>query len=93
MAGVSNCEMCLNYEYDEEYDEYDDEYDEDDDEEEIDSNLLIGEWVFEQFDYMPSRGDSFEYKNLLVTVASIEHNRLLKVRIDLRPVQEEGGDE
>ena len=66
---------------------------EDDDEEEIDSNLLIGEWVFEQFDYMPSRGDSFEYKNLLVTVASIEHNRLLKVRIDLRPVQEEGGDE
>ncbi|MCQ2565681.1 MAG: hemolysin family protein [Clostridia bacterium] len=66
---------------------------EDPDEEEIDTNLLIGEWVLDQFEFMPKRGESFEYKNLLVTVASIEHNRILKVRIDLRSVEEEGGDD
>jgi len=64
---------------------------EDPDEEDIDSNLLIGEWVFEQFDYMPKRGDSFSYKTLLITVASMEHNRILKVRIDYTPAAKEGG--
>ncbi len=66
---------------------------EDPDEEEIDMNLLIGEWVLEHFDYMPKRGESFEYKNLLVTVASMEKNRITKVRIDIRPVAEEGGED
>jgi len=66
---------------------------EDSDEEEIDSNLLLGEWVLEQFEHMPRRGASFEYKNLLVTVASIEKNRILRVRIDVGEEAEKEGEQ
>jgi len=49
------------------------------------ANLLLGEWVYEQFSTIPKQGDSFEYYNLKVTVAEMDHNRILKVKIENKP--------
>ncbi len=55
---------------------------------------LLGEWAYEQFDIIPSQGDSFEYNGLTVTVEKIEVRRILKLRITLpAATAEEGGEE
>lgn len=46
------------------------------------ANLLLGEWMYEQFAAIPKEGDSFDYHNLRVTVEQMEHNRILKARIE-----------
>ena len=46
------------------------------------ANLLLGEWIYEQFNSIPKQGDSFNYHNLKVTVQQMEHNRILKVKIE-----------
>ncbi len=46
------------------------------------ANLLLGEWIYEQFAAIPKEGDSFEYHNLKVTVQKMEHNRILKAKIE-----------
>ncbi len=53
------------------------------------ANLQVGEWVYEQFNTIPSKGDSFEYHNLRVSVEDIQHNRILMVRIEVLPKPEE----
>ena len=54
---------------------------------------LLGEWTYEQFDRLPEAGDSFLYNGLRVTVASVEHRRVLKLRIERVPEDDtEGGD-
>ena len=57
------------------------------------ANLQIGEWVYEQFTSIPKNGDSFQYHNLRVSVEDIQHNRILKVRIQVLPVPEEEKEE
>ncbi len=52
------------------------------------ANLQIGEWVYEQFSSIPKKDDSFTYYNLVVSVDSIEHNRILKVRIKVQKNEE-----
>ena len=55
---------------------------------------LLGEWAYEQFDLLPEEGQSFEYNGLLVTVAKIEHRRILNLRIEPVPASAvEGGTE
>lgn len=56
-------------------------------------NTLMGEWAYEQFTAIPSVGDSFRYHELEVTVAEMEHNRILKLRLRALPETEEGGGE
>ena len=56
-------------------------------------NTLMGEWAYEQFSSIPKAGDSFEYHGLEVTVASMVHNRIMKLKVTLLPKEEEGGDE
>ena len=51
------------------------------------ANLQIGEWVYEQFSSIPKKDDSFTYYNLKVSVDSIEHNRILKVRIKIQKTE------
>ena len=52
----------------------------------------LGEWVYEQFDMIPAEGESFTWHGLRVTVASIEHRRILKLRVALLPSdRKEGG--
>ena len=53
-----------------------------------DANLQLGEWVYEQFSSIPKKDDSFTYYNLVVSVDSIEHNRILKVRIKVQKNEE-----
>ena len=64
------------------------ELDEDDDDEF--TNKLLGEWAYEQFDNIPSVGDSFEYDNVAVTVSEMRNNRILRLRVRLI---DEGGEE
>lgn len=64
------------------------ELDEDDDDEF--TNKLLGEWAYEQFDNIPSVGDSFEYDNVAVTVSEMRNNRILRLRVSLI---DEGGEE
>ena len=56
-------------------------------------NTLMGEWAYEQFTEIPKPGDSFDYHGLRVTVAEMEHNRILKLRVEKLPEETEGGDE
>ncbi|MBQ9664321.1 MAG: HlyC/CorC family transporter [Oscillospiraceae bacterium] len=41
----------------------------------------LGEWAYQMFDTIPDVGDSFIYHDLTVTVAEMEHNRILKLKI------------
>ncbi len=53
-------------------------------------NTLMGEWAYEQFTAIPKPGESFRYHRVSVTVAAMEHNRILKLHVTLLP--EEGGE-
>lgn len=64
------------------------ELDEEDDDEF--TNKLLGEWAYEQFDAIPSVGDSFEYENVSVTVSEMHNNRILRLRVRLT---DKGGEE
>ena len=55
-------------------------------------NTLMGEWAYEQFTAIPKVGDSFRYHRLSVTVSSMDHNRILKLRVTLLPEEKEGGE-
>ena len=56
-------------------------------------NTRMGEWAYGQFTAIPKVGDSFRYHGLEVTVAAMEHNRILKLRVALLPEDREGGEE
>lgn len=47
-------------------------------------NISLGQWCFEHFSSIPANGDSFDYHNLHVTVDRIEHNRIIKVLLEVR---------
>ena len=64
---------------------------EDPEEDEALINTLMGEWAYEQFTAIPQPGDSFRYHCVAVTVAGMEHNRILKLHVTLLP-EEEGGE-
>ena len=66
------------------------EYEEGEDEEW--NHKLLGEWVYENFDTMPTVGKSFAWKHLEVTVAEMRGRRLLKLKLRLLP-ETEGGAE
>ncbi len=55
---------------------------------------FLGEWAYEQFDFIPAEGESFEYNGLHVTVTQVNSRRIIKLRIDSPPEAEtEGGEE
>ena len=56
-------------------------------------NTRMGEWAYEQFTAIPRAGDSFGYHGLWVTVSEVEHNRILKLRVQILPEETEGGEE
>ena len=66
---------------------------EDPDEDEELVNTQMGEWAYEQFTAIPRVGESFAYHNLSVTVDEMEHNRILKLKVELLPETEEGGED
>ena len=48
-------------------------------------NTLMGEWAYERFAAIPKTGDHFSYHRVSVTVSSMDHNRILKLRVTLLP--------
>ena len=53
---------------------------------------LLGEWVYEQFDSIPIKGDSFIYYGLQITVGEMCHNRIVSLVAKLLPREnDEGG--
>ena len=54
-------------------------------------NTLMGEWAYERFAAIPKAGDHFAYHRVSVTVSSMDHNRILKLRVTLLP-ESEGGE-
>ncbi len=56
-------------------------------------NTQMGEWAYEQFTAIPRVGESFSYHGLSVTVDEMEHNRILKLKVELLPKAEEGGED
>ena len=69
------------------------DFDDPEEDEKDGANLQIGEWVYEQFPMIPQNGDCFDYFNLHVCVDDIQHNRILKVRIQVMPKPESEEDE
>jgi len=55
-------------------------------------NTLMGEWAYERFAAIPRAGDHFTYHRVSVTVSSMDHNRILKLRVTLLP-EAEGGEQ
>ena len=53
---------------------------------------LLGEWTYEQFELLPEEGDSFDYNGLRVTVETLEHRRIRKLRIRRIAPETEGGE-
>ena len=54
----------------------------------------LGEWAYEMFDTIPAPGDSYRYHDLLITVAEMDHNRILKLKVALVPeAPAEGGQD
>ena len=56
-------------------------------------NTQMGEWAYEQFTAIPKVGESFRYHDLAVMIDEMEHNRILQLRVELLPADEEGGEE
>jgi len=56
-------------------------------------NTLMGEWAYEQFTAIPQTGDSFDYHGMSVTVAAMEHNRILTLQVFCLHAEEEGGED
>lgn len=42
---------------------------------------LLGEWAYEQFDFIPGEGESFEYNGLKVTVTKVRSQRIMQLKI------------
>ena len=56
-------------------------------------NTLMGEWAYEQFSTIPRVGDSFRYHSMEISVFTMVHNRIMKLKIKLLPENQEGGAE
>ena len=55
---------------------------------------LLGEWAYEEFDFIPSEGESFVYGALRVIVEQTVSHRIMTLRIEPAAAAEpEGGDE
>ena len=46
-------------------------------------NMPISEWVLSNFQAVPEEQDMFVYHHLHVTVSEMDHNRILKVRVEV----------
>ena len=55
-----------------------------DEEEERFKNLYIGEWAYEQFNHIPTAGESFEYKNVVFHIAEMHNNRIMRIRAEVK---------
>ena len=69
------------------FDELD--YEDPEDDEDLQYKVL-SEWTYEQFDDIPSPGDTFRYHEIEARVTAMQDNRIL--RLTVRRLQEGGGE-
>ena len=53
----------------------------------------VGGWVIDQFDRIPEIGESFDYKNLHVTVLERDERHVLTVTVQVKEIEDEDEDE
>lgn len=51
--------------------------------------ITVGGWATEMLDKFPDAGDSFTYENLVVTVLEAEAVRVIKVKVEVLPEEDE----
>lgn len=56
-------------------------------------SVSLGGWVMEQLGKIPAKGDTFEYENLIVTVADVDAHRVAFVNVVITPKEENEEDE
>ena len=54
-------------------------------------STLMSEWAYVKFSAIPKVGEFFDYHGLRITVAEMEHNRILRLKVERLPEEEEGG--
>mgnify|MGYP002559538664 FL=1 len=59
--------------------------------EEVDTSTVSG-WVIDELGGVPKVGDNFSYENLRVTVTRTDFRRVLEIRVELLPEQEEDSE-
>ena len=45
------------------------------------ADKVLGAWAFEKFGSIPKTGDSFNYHGLVVEVAEMDHNRIVRLKV------------
>ena len=63
------------------------------DEDEESESVSVGGWVLEQLGKMAEVGDTFEYKNLSVTVTDVEQRRVIEISVKVEEPKEENEDD
>ena len=51
--------------------------------------ITVGGWATEMLDKFPEAGDSFTYENLVITVLEAEAVRVIKVKVEVLPEEDE----
>lgn len=49
----------------------------------------ISSWVVEELGHLPAKGDTFQYENLKVTVTNIHKMRVMEIRVEVLPEENE----
>lgn len=57
-----------------------------------DDNATLGGWAIEMLGGYPKVGDTFEYKNLFITVKKLQNLRVLKLLVKVLPMEDEQED-
>jgi CBS domain containing-hemolysin-like protein len=63
---------------------------------EIDDDLdfsTVNGWILDEMGKIPFIGDSFQYKNLLVTITSADTKRVLEATIEIQNIEKELSEE
>jgi len=62
-------------------------------EDEESESVSVGGWVLEQLGKMAEVGDTFEYKNLSVTVTDVEQRRVIEISVKVEEPKEENEED
>ena len=58
-----------------------------------DDNATLGGWAIEMLGDYPKVGDSFDYKNLTITVKKLQNLRVTRLAVQVRPLPPEEEEE
>lgn len=59
------------------------------DDDEDDDYITVSGWAIHQLEHIPRKGETFDYKNLHVTVTKAAQRKVAEVKIEIKPEQED----